>query len=75
MDCSTLGFPVLHHLSEFAQTHLFSWCFQNPSAHYLEDHFFPVSHHPRPLSLEEYHPKKYIFFFFDVPSGTEICAY
>ena len=21
MDCSTLGFPVLHHLLEFAQTH------------------------------------------------------
>ena len=22
MDCSTLGFPALHHLSEFAQTHI-----------------------------------------------------
>ena len=22
MDCSTLGFPVLHHLPEFAQTHV-----------------------------------------------------
>ena len=22
MDCSTPGFPVLHHLSEFAQTHV-----------------------------------------------------
>ena len=22
MDCNTLGFPVLHHLPEFAQTHL-----------------------------------------------------
>ena len=24
MDCSTLGFPVLHHLPEFAQTHIHS---------------------------------------------------
>ena len=22
MECSTLGFPVLHHLPEFAQTHV-----------------------------------------------------
>ena len=22
MDCSTLGFPVLHHLLDFAQTHV-----------------------------------------------------
>ena len=23
MDCSTLGFPVLHYLPEFAQTHVY----------------------------------------------------
>ena len=27
MDCSTLGFPVLHYFLEFAQTHILSqWC-------------------------------------------------
>ena len=38
MDCSTLGFPVLHHLLEFAQTHI-RWhgtpfqycCLENPT--------------------------------------------
>ena len=37
MDCSTLGFPVLHHLLEFAQTH----------AHWVDDAIQP-SH---PLSF------------------------
>ena len=23
MDCSTLGFPVLHHIQELAQTHIY----------------------------------------------------
>ena len=27
MDCSTPGFPVLHHLPEFAQTHVLSFEF------------------------------------------------
>ena len=26
MDCSTPGFPVLHHLPEFTQTHVHWWC-------------------------------------------------
>ena len=26
MDCSWPGFPVLHHLLEFAQTHVHRWC-------------------------------------------------
>ena len=40
MDCSTLGFPVLHYLPEFAQTHL----------HQIDDALQP-SHLCRPLLL------------------------
>ena len=32
MDCSMLGFPVLHHLLEFAQTPLSWWCHPTISA-------------------------------------------
>ena len=55
MDCSTPGFPVLHHLPELAQTHV-HWVgdaiqpssplsFSSPPAFYLSQHqsLFPVS--------------------------------
>ena len=41
MDCSMPGFPVLHHLLEFAQTHV----------HWVSDATQPLHHPLSPLSL------------------------
>ena len=40
MDCSTPGFPVLHHLLEFAQTHI----------HWVHDDIQPISSSVAPFS-------------------------
>ena len=37
-DCSTPGFPVLHHLTEFAQTHITSIELMMPSNHLILCH-------------------------------------
>ena len=41
MDCSTSGFPVLHHLPEFAQTHVHQVSDVTPFSSCLQ--FFPPS--------------------------------
>ena len=54
MDCSTLGFPVLHYFLEFAQTHILSqWChptisssaacFSSCPQSFLASRYFPMS--------------------------------
>ena len=51
MDCSTPGFPVLHYLSEFAQTHV----------HWVHDAIQP-SHPQLPLLLLSIFPSIRVFF-------------
>ena len=51
MDCSTPGFPILHHLSEFAQTHVhwvsdaiqpsYPLSYPSPAFNLSQDRFFP----------------------------------
>ena len=43
MDCSTPGFPVLHHLPKFAQTHVHRWCRSTISVSAISFSFCPLS--------------------------------
>ena len=42
MDCSMTGFPVLHYLLEFAQTHVHQVCDANQSYHSLSPLSLPA---------------------------------
>ena len=58
VDCNTLGFPVLHHLLEFAQTHvhLSPWC--RPA---ISSSITPFSSCPQSFPASESFPMSQLF--------------
>jgi len=57
MDCSTPGFPVLHHLPEFAQTHVHWVCDATQPSHPLSSPFPPAFN----LSASGFFPMSWLF--------------
>ena len=64
MDCSMLGFPVLHHLPELAQTHV----------HWVSDAIQP-SHPPSPSSPPAFNPFQHQSLFQWVSSSYQVAKY
>ena len=60
MDCSMTGFPVLHYLLEFAQTHVHQVCDANQSYHSLSPLSLPA------LNLSQHQSIGFLLIFIDV---------